>query len=101
MTVYDVTVQAAFEPLNHAELATEMSQKHSSHEKRVSECFVPLNTDVAVALLGSYHTTHLCSAFKRACDLSWFTIWDIESSVHDGAKKACNGQQSVGAREFQ
>ena len=99
MTVYDVTILAAFEPPNHAELAIKMPQKHSSHEKCVSECFFPLNTDVAVALLGSYHT-HLCSAFKRACDL-WFTTSDIESIVSDGAKDACNGQQSVDARDFQ
>lgn len=88
MTVYDATVQAAFEPLNYAVLATKLSRKHGSHEKRMSERFVPLNTHVAVAPLGSYHTTPFRIAFKRASG-PWFnhTIWDIESSVYDGPKK--------------
>ena len=88
LTVYDSTVQAAFESFNYAALATKLSRKHGSHEKRMSERFVPLNTHVAVAPLGSYHTTPFRIAFKRA-SRAWYThtTWDIESSVHDGPKK--------------
>ena len=57
MTVYDATVQAAYEPLNRADFATTMSQKQSCHEKRESECFVWLNTDVA--LTRDHVTQHL------------------------------------------
>ena len=102
MTVYDATLRAAFEPPSYADLATKEPQKPRSHKNHVSDRFVPLNTDVDVTLLGSYHTTPSKSAFKTA-RLSWFThtTWDIEPIIHDGARKACKGQRSVGACEFQ